>query len=72
MLFAQHFAKEYQLWNYSVQKQQLDPDQYLPLPVHPWQWNNKLQTLASVLINSKQLLITEAVQKPNHPCHSER
>ncbi|HAT8673661.1 siderophore legiobactin biosynthesis protein LbtA [Legionella pneumophila] len=63
LLFAQHFAKEYQLWNYSVQKQQLDPDQYLPLPVHPWQWNNKLQTLASVLINSKQLLITEAVQK---------
>ncbi|WP_426759920.1 IucA/IucC family protein, partial [Pseudomonas aeruginosa] len=32
LLFAQHFAKEYQLWNYSVQKQQLDPDQYLPLP----------------------------------------
>ncbi|HAU1653745.1 TPA: IucA/IucC family siderophore biosynthesis protein [Legionella pneumophila] len=63
LLFAQHFAKEYQLWNYSVQKQQLDPEQYLPLPVHPWQWNNKLQTLASVLINSKQLLITEAFQK---------
>ncbi|KGP63497.1 siderophore biosynthesis protein [Legionella norrlandica] len=63
LLFAQHFVREYQLWHEYMQQQCLDPEQYLPLPVHPWQWSNKLQSLAATLINSKQLLMTQTLQK---------
>lgn len=63
LLFAQHFVKEYQAWYEHIRLQHLDPEQYLPLPVHPWQWENKLRFLASNLINSQQLLIVQSLQK---------
>ncbi|KTD46243.1 IucA/IucC family protein [Legionella quateirensis] len=63
LLFAQHFAQEFQYWNQTLLSMHLDPDHYLPLPVHPWQCNNKLKTLCSSLIESRQFIIIPDIQK---------
>ena len=63
LVFAQHFAQEYQYWNQALLSMHLDPDDYLPLPVHPWQWNNKLKSLCFSLIDSRQFVIIPDIQK---------
>lgn len=62
LLFAQHFSTEYTLWSHTLQQRQLDPDHYLPLPIHPWQWENTIQTLCAPLIDSRQLMVIKQVQ----------
>ncbi|WP_028383777.1 IucA/IucC family protein [Legionella moravica] len=62
LLFANQFPREFQNWNQMLLSMQLNPDHYLPLPVHPWQWNNKLKTLCSSLIDSRRFIIIPDIQ----------
>lgn len=63
LLFASHYSFEFSSWSLQLQQHQLNPDDYLPLPVHPWQWENKLKLLCSSLIDSKEFLLIPELQK---------
>lgn len=62
LLFVQHFSREYELWSQCLQLRQLDPDHFLPLPVHPWQWDNKLEALCGPLLDSGQVVLARDIQ----------
>lgn len=70
-LFAHHFTAEYKTWAQTLQTNDLNPESYLPLPIHPWQWENKLKSLYAPLMNSGQLHIVHHLQK-THPSMSFR
>lgn len=63
LLFAHHFSQEFQNWCHKLHAKNLNPDNYLPLPIHPWQWNNKLKSLCSILMDSNQFLMMPHMQK---------
>ncbi|KTD49206.1 IucA/IucC family protein [Legionella quateirensis] len=56
-LIAQEFPTEFLLWRERVLLHHLNPEDYYPLPVHPWQWRNQLQTRCSALIDNKSLVL---------------
>lgn len=62
LLFAEHFSLEYQNWRQTLVHMQYDPDDYLPLPVHPWQWENTLRNMCAPLIESRLLLMVKHLQ----------
>lgn len=39
-IFSNHFPKEYGLWSDALRAKQLNPEDYYPFPIHPWQWKN--------------------------------
>lgn len=57
LLLAEQFPGEYQLWREKLQFQQLNPEEFYPLPVHPWQWRNRIQKSFGELIDNKNLLL---------------
>ncbi|CAM2927208.1 IucA/IucC family protein [Legionella worsleiensis] len=63
LLFAHHFAQEYQCWAQALLSMHRNPDDYLPLPVHPWQWTNKIKELCSSFIASGQMMLIPDVQE---------
>lgn len=63
LLFVSHFPVEFQHWSSGLKEKQLDPDDYLPLPVHPWQWDNKLKSLCSAMLDSNKFLMIPELQK---------
>ena len=62
-LFNNHFPKEYGLWCKALQLKHLNPDDYYPLPVHPWQWSNKLEKLVKRLLHNNQFVISSVYQQ---------
>lgn len=62
-LFSNHFPKEYSLWSESLRFKKLNPEDYYPLPIHPWQWANKLQTLAKPLFEGNQFIVNPVYQQ---------
>ena len=52
--------------------QGLDPNDYLPLPVHPWQVENHLQRIFAAEINDRLLVLTDIVAFSAHPTMSFR
>ncbi|WP_419419609.1 IucA/IucC family protein [Legionella sp. D16C41] len=56
-LMASAFPNDYANWRYKLQCQQLNPDNFYPIPVHPWQWRNQLQTSLASLIDEKKLIL---------------
>ncbi|KTC76884.1 IucA/IucC family protein [Legionella brunensis] len=56
-LLARQFPKEYQLWQHQLAFKRYDPEQYYPLPIHPWQWRNHIQNQFSQLIDNKELIL---------------
>ncbi|CEK11997.1 IucA/IucC family protein [Legionella hackeliae] len=56
-LIAQQLPREYQLWQSQLTFKHYDPDCYLPLPLHPWQWRNQIQHQFSQLIDNKELIL---------------
>ncbi|KTC87981.1 MULTISPECIES: IucA/IucC family protein [Legionella] len=56
-LIKQQFSKEYKLWQEKLRFIQQNPDNYFPLPVHPWQWRNQIQHSFVSLLDNKQLIL---------------
>lgn len=56
-LIAQEFPKEYVLWQEKLKCNHLNSNDYYPVPVHPWQWRNQLQTLCAQMIDDKSLIL---------------
>jgi len=56
-LMSTAFTGEYQRWREVLQFQHLNPDEFLPIPIHPWQWRNHLQKALCDLIEQKQALL---------------
>ncbi len=54
---AEQFPKEYTLWRERLVLHHLDPDNYYPIPVHPWQWRNQIQPVYASLIDKKRLIL---------------
>ncbi|KTC94440.1 IucA/IucC family protein [Legionella erythra] len=54
-LLQSQFPHEYQRWQDSLRFKQMNPEAYYPLPIHPWQWRNKIQSLFTELLDSKEL-----------------
>ncbi|ASQ44842.1 IucA/IucC family protein [Legionella clemsonensis] len=71
-LIRKHFPNEYQLWRNHLLFKQYNPDNYLPLPLHPWQWRNQIQQQFSSLIDSKALILLPHLQvvKPTMAFHT--
>ncbi len=51
------FPKEYAHWRERLILNHLDPDDYYPIPVHPWQWRNQIQPLCATMIDKKSLIL---------------
>ncbi|KTD07496.1 IucA/IucC family protein [Legionella jamestowniensis] len=71
-LMAEQFPKEYQLWQSQLLFKHYDPEHYLPLPLHPWQWRNQIQHPFSQLIDSKDLILLPHLQlvRPSMSFHT--
>ncbi len=50
--FEQHFSQWFSVWQDRLRAQDLDPQDFSPLPVHPWQAEYKLPELFKSLLNS--------------------
>ncbi len=55
--FAQQFPEQWLLWQENLQQHHLLGDDYLPMFIHPWQYENVVKKLFAPLIATKQLLI---------------
>ncbi len=62
-LFNNHFPKEYSLWREALRLKKLQPDDYYPFPMHPWQWTNKLKMLAKPLLENQQFIVNPVYQQ---------
>jgi siderophore synthetase component len=56
-LIKRQFSKEYKLWQEKLGFKQQNPDNYYPLPVHPWQWRTQIQHSFGSLLDNKQLIL---------------
>ena len=54
---ALSFPNEFKRWQEQLTLNHLAPQEYIPIPVHPWQWRNKLQALYSDLTDEKSLFL---------------
>ncbi|HAZ7574086.1 siderophore biosynthesis protein [Legionella sp. PATHC032] len=54
---SQEFPKEYFYWREKLLFSHINPDEYYPIPVHPWQWRNQLQMAFASLIDNKSLIL---------------
>lgn len=56
-LMAQEFPTEFKLWQEKLICNHINPQEYHPVPVHSWQWRNKLQMMYTQMIDSKLLIL---------------
>jgi len=67
---AAEFPQEHRLWEDKLRCLHLNPENYYPLPVHPWQWRNRLQSDFAQHVDDKTLVLL-----PHHqmvmPCLSK-
>lgn len=54
---ADEFPTEYALWRERLIFNHLDPDNYYPIPVHPWQWRNHILPMCAPMIDKKHLIL---------------
>lgn len=54
---ADDFPTEYALWRERLIFNHLEPDNYYPIPVHPWQWRNQILPMCAPMIDKKQLIL---------------
>lgn len=53
----EQFPQEYHNWRDSLLFKHSDPDDFYPVPIHPWQWRNHLQKDLSLLIERKDVIL---------------
>ncbi|KTD15031.1 IucA/IucC family protein [Legionella israelensis] len=56
-ILAEQYPKEFEAWRKHLAFKQFNPDEYYPVPVHPWQWRNQLISQCATLIDSKTLIL---------------
>lgn len=56
-ILVREFPLEYLRWQEKLTLNRLVPNEYLPLPVHPWQWRNTLQTIYAPMLDNKTLIL---------------
>ncbi|KTD22663.1 siderophore biosynthetic protein, iron repressed FrgA [Legionella lansingensis] len=56
-LIKKQFPQEYFNWEKQLSFKHQDPNDYLPLPLHPWQWRNQIQTQFSSFIDKKEIIL---------------
>lgn len=56
-LLATQFQQEYQHWKNQLVFKHHNPEEFFPLPIHPWQWRNQIQPNFSQLIDNKRLIL---------------
>lgn len=70
-IFTQQYGPVYSQWRQVLLDQGLDPNDYLPLPVHPLSMKLVKEKFAQ-LISNKNLIIPEDIQIATHPTLSFR
>lgn len=56
-LMAQEFPTEYLVWRERLILNHLNPEDYYPIPVHPWQWRTQFQMKHAPMIDNKSLIL---------------
>lgn len=56
-VLAEQYPREYDAWKNKLVFKQVNPENYHPVPVHPWQWRNQLIGQCASLIDDKSLLL---------------
>ena len=56
-LMAQAFPREFKLWQEKLIFNRINPQEYYPVPIHPWQWRNKLQMMCTQMTDNKSLIL---------------
>lgn len=59
----QHFPLIYQQWQQQLAFKHYHADEYLPIPVHPWQWRHHQDGLLAPLIDQKKLILIPHLQE---------
>lgn len=70
--FSLNFPEWYQSWRETLLEQGINPNDYTPLPVHPWQADNILPKLFPDLIKTKTLVLLDDVELSTKPTMSFR
>jgi siderophore synthetase component len=55
--FQIEFAKQYEMWQIKMKKMELCTDNYYPIFVHPWQYDNMIIKMFACLIEDKSLIL---------------
>lgn len=70
--WQQRFPKAAEEWKQALIKLKLKPDDYTPIPVHPWQATTELPNLFPDEIRQHMLVITDVTAFTGHPTMSFR
>jgi len=70
--FFKCFPKIKSLWLNTLKSNGIDPKQYVPIPIHPWQATHQIHTLFKKLMDSNKLFISHDVMLPTNPTLSFR
>ncbi|MFC3908933.1 IucA/IucC family protein [Legionella dresdenensis] len=63
----QYFPKLWQIWHEHLLFKRLNPDDYYPIPVHPWQWRAHNQQQLAQPIDNKELILVMPHCQPTRP-----
>jgi siderophore synthetase component len=58
--FAAHFPGPMNSWRSSIGSQQINPDNYFPVPVHPWQLRHRVGRLFQHEFSNKSIMATDS------------
>ncbi len=70
--FANHFADINNEWQQACIKQQLNPADYAPIPIHPWQEQHTIKQKFAHLLEKKLLVIFSHIKLSSKPTLSFR
>lgn len=70
--FNSHYPKQLADWKAALHRNFIVADDYLPIPVHPWQAEHMLPKVFHNLLRKKQLIILDKVTLPSRPSLSFR
>lgn len=70
--FSETFHKEYEAWTEQLSERGKDLNDYLPLPVHPWQETHQLRLQFSELVDSGEILVLDSLRLRTAPSLSFR
>jgi siderophore synthetase component len=70
--FSQHYPAAWKRWTLALNKKKLDPRDYLPFPVHPWQLDNIVRNLFREHIDANDVILLDNVVIEASPTSSFR